>query len=129
MPERCFPPPWTVEEYRGLSYIVRDANNFAVAYVYFESKPGRRAAAVLMTKEEARKVAAGIAHCQSYRAAGMALKLRDKSSPSKKKGSTSKHHKRLSLTGTEGFPTARCRCCINSSECREVPPNNDWCDP
>ena len=25
------PPPWTVEEYRGISYIVRDANRFAVA--------------------------------------------------------------------------------------------------
>ena len=24
MPDRRFPPPWTVEEYRGLSYIVRD---------------------------------------------------------------------------------------------------------
>ena len=61
MTERRFPPPWTVEEYRGISYIVRDANNFAVAYVYFESEPGRRAAANLMTKEEARKVATGIA--------------------------------------------------------------------
>ena len=39
MPERRFPAPWTVEEYRGLSYIVRDANNFAVAYVYFEFSP------------------------------------------------------------------------------------------
>jgi hypothetical protein len=28
MPERRFPPPWTVEEYRGISYIVRDENNF-----------------------------------------------------------------------------------------------------
>jgi hypothetical protein len=35
MPRRS-PPPWTVEEYRGISYIVGDANNFAVAYVYFE---------------------------------------------------------------------------------------------
>ena len=58
---RRFPPPWTVEEYRGISYIVRDANNFPVAYVYFESEPGRRAAANLMTKEEARKIATGIA--------------------------------------------------------------------
>ena len=30
---RRFPPPWTVEEYRDISYIVRDANKFAVAYV------------------------------------------------------------------------------------------------
>ena len=37
--ERRFPPPWTVEEYRGISYIIRDANNFPVAYVYFESGP------------------------------------------------------------------------------------------
>jgi hypothetical protein len=61
MPDRRFPAPWTVEEYRGISYIVRDANNFPVAYVYFESEPGRRAAAHLMTKDEARKIAAGIA--------------------------------------------------------------------
>jgi hypothetical protein len=59
--ERRFPAPWTVEEYRGISYIVRDANNFPVPYVYFESEPGRRAAANLVTKHEARKIAAGIA--------------------------------------------------------------------
>jgi hypothetical protein len=63
---RRFPPPWTVEEYRGISYIVRDANNFAVAYVYFESEPGRRAAANLMTKDEARNIAAGIAKLPKY---------------------------------------------------------------
>ena len=61
MTARRFPPPWTAEEYRGISYIVRDANNFAVAYVYFETEPGRRAAANRMTKDEARKIAAGIA--------------------------------------------------------------------
>src|SRR5580704_4529375 len=58
---RRFPLPRTVEEYRGISYIVRDANDFPVAYVYFESERGRRAAANLMTKDEARKIAAGIA--------------------------------------------------------------------
>jgi len=57
MPDRRFPPPWIVEEYRGISYIVRDANRFAVAYVYFESEPGRRVAANLMTKDEARRIA------------------------------------------------------------------------
>jgi hypothetical protein len=31
---RRFPPPSTFEEYRGLAYIVPDANRFAVAYVY-----------------------------------------------------------------------------------------------
>ena len=59
--ERRFPPPWTAEEHRGISYIVRDANNFPLAHVYFESEPGRRAAANLMAKDEARKIAAGIA--------------------------------------------------------------------
>ena len=58
---RRFPPPWTVEEYRGISYIVPDVNNFPAAYVYFKSESGRRAAANLMTKDEARKIAAGIA--------------------------------------------------------------------
>ena len=42
---------------RGIAYIVRDANTLPVAYVYFESEPGRRAAANLMTKDEARKIA------------------------------------------------------------------------
>jgi hypothetical protein len=53
---RRFPAPWTVEEYRGISYIVRDANNFAVAYVYFASESGHTR--YLMTKDEARTVAA-----------------------------------------------------------------------
>jgi hypothetical protein len=61
MTSRRFSPPWTVWEYRGISYIVRDANDFPVAYVYFESESGRRAAANLMTKDEARKIAANIA--------------------------------------------------------------------
>jgi hypothetical protein len=43
-----FPPPWTVDEYRGISFIVRDANKFAVAYVYFENEPGRHEVAILI---------------------------------------------------------------------------------
>jgi hypothetical protein len=54
---RRFPPPRTVEGYRDIAYIIRDANNFAVAYVYHKSEPGRRAAPHLMTKDEARKIA------------------------------------------------------------------------
>jgi hypothetical protein len=59
MSARRFPPPWTVEEYRGISYIVRDANNFAAAYVYFQSEYAHTR--YLMTKDEAREIAAGIA--------------------------------------------------------------------
>jgi hypothetical protein len=40
--------------------LVKDANGLAVAYVYYEEEPGRRAAANLMTKEEARRIAANI---------------------------------------------------------------------
>jgi hypothetical protein len=34
--ERRFPAPWTVEEYRGITRIVRDASNFPVAYINFD---------------------------------------------------------------------------------------------
>jgi len=42
-------------------FIVRDANRQALAYVYFEEEPGRRAAAKLLTRDEARRIAAKIA--------------------------------------------------------------------
>jgi hypothetical protein len=50
---RRFPPPWTVED-KDAYFIVRDHNGKALAYVYFEDEPGRRAAADLPTKDEAR---------------------------------------------------------------------------
>jgi hypothetical protein len=43
---RRFPPPWSAEE-TDSCFIVRDANGQALAYVYFEGEPGRRAAAKL----------------------------------------------------------------------------------
>jgi hypothetical protein len=57
---RRFPPPWSVEE-TDACFIVRDANGHALAYVYFEDEPGRRAAAKLLTRDEARRIAANIA--------------------------------------------------------------------
>ena len=41
---RRFPPPWSVEE-RDACFIVSDKNGQALAHVYFEEEPGRRAAA------------------------------------------------------------------------------------
>jgi hypothetical protein len=60
MPSRRFPPPWSVEE-QETCFIVRDANGQALAYVYFEEEPGRRSAAHLLTRDEARRIAANMA--------------------------------------------------------------------
>jgi hypothetical protein len=60
LPERRFPPPWIVEE-TPACFIVRDGNEQTLAYVYCEDEPGRRSAAKLLTKDEARRVAANIA--------------------------------------------------------------------
>jgi hypothetical protein len=41
MADRRFPPPWTAEQTEAC-FIVKDKNDQAVAYVYFEDEPGRR---------------------------------------------------------------------------------------
>jgi endo-1,4-beta-D-glucanase Y len=40
---------------------VRDPDGQQLAYVYYESEPGRRSAAKLLTKDEATRIAANIA--------------------------------------------------------------------
>ncbi len=57
---RRFPPPWTVEE-QDACFVVRDHSGQALAYVYFEEGPGRRSAAKLLERDEARRIAANIA--------------------------------------------------------------------
>jgi hypothetical protein len=57
---RRFPPPWSVEE-QDACFIVRDRGGQALAYVYFEDEPGRRSAAKLLSKDEARRIATNIA--------------------------------------------------------------------
>ena len=60
IPARRFPPPWSVEE-QPACFVVRDSNGQQLAYVYFEEEPGRRSAAKLLSKDEARRIAANIA--------------------------------------------------------------------
>jgi hypothetical protein len=60
MHNRRFPAPWTVEETQPC-FIVRDGKGQALAFVYFENESGRRAAGSLLTRDEARRIAANIA--------------------------------------------------------------------
>jgi hypothetical protein len=62
MPRR-FLPPWIAEE-TDACFIVRDANGQALAYVYFEEESGRRSAAQLLTRDEARRIAVILPSCQ-----------------------------------------------------------------
>jgi len=60
LPARRFPPPWSVEELDAC-FVVRDRDGQQLAYVYFENEPGRLAAAKLLERDEARRIAANIA--------------------------------------------------------------------
>jgi hypothetical protein len=62
---RHFPAPWSVDEPDTKldqdCYIVRDHDGCTLAYVQFEEEPGRRSEANLLTRDEARRIAANIA--------------------------------------------------------------------
>ena len=69
---RRFPPPWIAEE-TDACFIVRDARRQALAYVYFEEEPGRRSAAKLLTRDEARRIAVNIAKLPETQETGSGL--------------------------------------------------------
>jgi hypothetical protein len=61
MSDRRLPSPWFVVEENAACFIVKDHEGKSLAYVYFENEPGRRSVAHLMTRDEARRIAANIA--------------------------------------------------------------------
>ena len=58
MSPRRFPPPWSIEP---ACFIVKDGFDQALAYVYYEDEHGRRSAAKLLGKDEARRPAVNFA--------------------------------------------------------------------
>jgi hypothetical protein len=64
MPNRRFPPRWSIEESTAC-FIVRDGDKQALAYIYYEGEPGRRSSAKLLTRDEAFLIAVNIAKLPS----------------------------------------------------------------
>ncbi|MGC2077971.1 MAG: hypothetical protein WA728_18455 [Xanthobacteraceae bacterium] len=65
MPPRRFPRPWSIEELDAC-FVARDAGGQALAYFYFEEEPGRRSAAKMLTKDEARRIAVNFTKLPLY---------------------------------------------------------------
>jgi hypothetical protein len=61
MTQRRFTPPWTVEEIHGTCFVVCDGAGQKLGYFYFENEPGRRSAANLLSRDEARRMAVNFA--------------------------------------------------------------------
>jgi hypothetical protein len=57
---RRFPPPWHADKIPG-GYVVRDANERALAYLYSRDNPCEALQAKVLTADEARRIAINIA--------------------------------------------------------------------
>ena len=60
MARRRFPPPWSVEDIGG-SFVVKASNDRPLVFIYYGEVVGRRSLARLLTRDAARRIAAGIA--------------------------------------------------------------------
>ena len=63
MPRR-FPPRWSIEE-RQKSFIVKDATDRHLAYLYFEDEPQRQLSTKRLPRDEAFLIAVNIAKLPS----------------------------------------------------------------
>jgi hypothetical protein len=58
--QRRFPAPWRAEKMPG-GYVVRDANDQALAYLYSRANEAEAMQAKVLTEDEARRIATNIA--------------------------------------------------------------------
>jgi len=59
-PSRRFPAPWHADKIAG-GYVIRDANQQALAYVYARATTADAIQAKVLTQDEARRIALNIA--------------------------------------------------------------------
>jgi hypothetical protein len=62
---RRFPAPWSIED-TGAAFVVKDGGGQKLGYFYYEEEPGRRSAAKLLTRDEARRLAANVAKLPEF---------------------------------------------------------------
>ena len=60
LPARRFPPPWFIEDIGGC-FVVKASNNRPLVFIYYGEDVGRRSLTKLLTRDAARRIAAGIA--------------------------------------------------------------------
>jgi hypothetical protein len=57
---RRFPPPWFIEDIGGC-FVVKASNNRPLVFIYYGEGAARRSLAKLLTRDAARRIAAGTA--------------------------------------------------------------------